>query len=226
MKSRPHDRNKIVTISVIFGLLVLMLLASANTQNSTTARETSAESYDLYGTGQVSAEFVPENNKGPSDIYIKFDGVDGEVQNISHQGWCEVVAFNQAHIMQQTSTGPSRGSTTALFEDFRIVKTVDKASPKLAEAVCKASVYPTVKIHLTSLAFSTGRVTYLAFELKNVLITSYGISGSGQNEEVPTEEVTLSFEQIKMTYTEFDAAGKAKGNVEYTWIPGDIELVR
>ena len=217
MKSKRYNRNEIVSISALVGLLVFILYAAAGTKNSTTASETTAQSYGLYESAEPSLDFEPENNKGPSDIYIYFDGINGEVQEISHQGWCEVIAFDQAHTMNLSSMGSSRGRAVALFEDIGIIKTIDKASPKLAEAVCKGSVYPTIQIHMTTTALSTGRLTYLAFELKNVKITSYLISGAAQNEDVPTEEVTLAFEQIKMTYTEFDAVGKTKGNVEYTW---------
>ena len=45
----------------------------------------------------------------------------------------------------------------------------------------------------------------------------YNISGSGQSEDVPMEDFSLNFEEIKVTYTEADAAGKKKGSVEYSW---------
>jgi type VI protein secretion system component Hcp len=50
-----------------------------------------------------------------------------------------------------------------------------------------------------------------------VLVTSYSIGGSGQAEDVPTEEFSINFEEIKVTYTECDNTGKKKGNVEYSW---------
>ena len=62
-----------------------------------------------------------------------------------------------------------------------------------------------------------GRVTYYAYELKNVQVVSSTISGAVQSDDVPVEEITLNFEEIKVTYTENDRAGKKKGNIEYTW---------
>ncbi len=220
MNFRRYSKNEIVSISALVGLLIFAIFAAAGTRNFTSAKETETpyeQGYGLYGSAEPSIEFVPEINNGPSDIYIKFAGVDGEVEDADHKDWCEVIAFDQAHMLQLTDTGPTRGRAAPLFDDIRIVKTIDKASPKLAEAVCTANIYPTVEIHVTASVFGTSRVTYLAYELKNVLITSYVISGAAQSENVPCEEVTLSFEQIKMTYTEFDAVGKAKGNIEYTW---------
>lgn len=63
-----------------------------------------------------------------------------------------------------------------------------------------------------------GQIAYLKYELTNVIVTSYNISGSGQSESVPTESLSLNFEEIKVTYTEQDkATGQSKGNVEYAW---------
>ena len=70
---------------------------------------------------------------------------------------------------------------------------------------------------MTASTTDEGRVTYYAYELKNVMVTSYNIGGDGQSESVPTENFSLNFEEIKVTYTECDRAGKKKGNVEYSW---------
>lgn len=103
------------------------------------------------------------------------------------------------------------------MDDINIVKELDKASPKLAESMCNGKVFPKVEIHVTASYTDAGRVTYYAYELKNVKVSNYNIGGSGQSEDVPTEQMSLNFEEIKVTYTENDAAGKKKGNVEYTW---------
>ncbi len=220
MKKRRYSINEIVSISALVGLFLFMLFAAVGTKSSTTASEAIAPTervYDMVDFVEASVEFVPETNKGPSDIYIKFEGLDGEVLDENHRHWCEVISLDQTHSMSISSSGLLRQKVSPIFEDIRIVKTIDKISPKLAEAVCKGTVYPTVEIHVTAQAFGTSRVTYLAYELKNVLVTSYVVGVASQSDDVPGEEVTLNFEQIKMTYTEFDSTGKTKGNIEYTW---------
>jgi type VI secretion system secreted protein Hcp len=177
-----------------------------------------------------------------SSAYIKFDGVDGEAMSKGHDGWSEIVSFNQQ------ITSPSSGATDisrrrgdVILEDIIIVKAIDKASPKLAEAICKGKVYTTVEIHLTGpSAGSTCEGIFYAYELKNVMITSYRVTGSNplayaliapapdsilpysgpfivQAVDVPMEEISLNFEEIKVTYTECDTTGKSKGNIEYSW---------
>lgn len=150
--------------------------------------------------------------------YIKFDGIDGEVTDKDHKAWTDLSSFNQA-ITQPGggATGATRRRGDVILDDIVCSKELDKSSPKLAESVCKGKVFPKVEIHLTASYTDAGRVTYYAYELKNVLITSYNIHGSGQAEDVPQEDFSLNFEEIKVTYTETDSKGKSKGNVEYSW---------
>jgi type VI secretion system secreted protein Hcp len=150
--------------------------------------------------------------------YIQFEGIGGEALDKDHKGWSDIISFNQGvHQPGGGSTGPTRRRGDVILDDVSVVKELDKASPKLAEAVCKGKVFPTIKIHLTASYTDAGRQTYYAYELKNGLITSYNIGGSGQSDDVPTEELSINFEEIKVTYTECDSKGKKKGNVEYSW---------
>ena len=149
--------------------------------------------------------------------YIKFDGVDGEAQDKDHKGWSDLASFSQPIHKPGAGTGPTRRRGDVGLEDIVVVKEIDKSTPKLGEALCKGKVFPKVEIHLTASYTDAGRQTYFAYELKNVQISSYTISGSGQSEDVPVEEVSFNFEEIKVTYTECDAKGKKKGNVEYQW---------
>jgi type VI protein secretion system component Hcp len=87
-----------------------------------------------------------------------------------------------------SSTIETTGKTT--LEDIVVVKELDKSSPKLAESILMGKIFPKVEIHLTT----SERVTYYAYELKNVMITSYSINGS--ENQIPTEEISLSFEKV------------------------------
>lgn len=150
--------------------------------------------------------------------YIKFDGVDGEAQDKDHKNWSDLLSFSQAVTQPGGgSTGPTRRRADVIMDDLQCVKELDKSSPKIAESVCKGKIYPKVEIHMTASTTDAGRVTYYAYELKNVMVTSYNIGGDGQSETVPTETFSLNFEEIRATYTETDRAGKTKGNVEYSW---------
>jgi len=150
--------------------------------------------------------------------YIKFDGVDGEVKAKHHKNWSRLVSFGQGlHQPGGAATGPTRRRGDVILDDIAVTKELDKASLKIAEAVCRGNIFPKVELHLTASYPDAGRITYYAYELKNVLVTSYSINGSGQSEDVPVEEFALNFEEIKVTYTETNSRGEKKGNVEYSW---------
>jgi len=150
--------------------------------------------------------------------FIKFDGVDGEAKDQDHQNWSDLDAFSQGMEVRhrgKTPIGVRRSNVVP--EDIFCSKELDKSSPKLAEAVLKLRVFPKVDIHVTASFSDAGPAVYYAYELKNVLVTSYNISGSGDGSELPIEELALSFAEIKVTYTERDNAGATLGNVEYSW---------
>lgn len=148
--------------------------------------------------------------------YIKFDGIDGEFQDKDHKNWSVLESFSQSlHKTGGGKTGSTRRGGDVQFEDIHVGKEVDKSSPKLAEAVAKGKVFSKVEIHVTASYTDSGRITYYAYELKNVQVSSYQVGGNGDSR--PSEQMSLNFEEIKVTYTECDNAGKKKGNVEYTW---------
>lgn len=152
--------------------------------------------------------------------FIKFDGVDGESLDQAHKGWSDMASFSQLIHKSGAGTGAARRRGDVVLEDIVCVKKIDKASTKLAESVCKGKVYPKVEIHVTASYTDAGKVTFYAYELKNVQITGYNISGDtspNSDGSPPLENLQLNFEEIKVTYTECDSAGKKKGNAEYTW---------
>jgi type VI secretion system secreted protein Hcp len=145
---------------------------------------------------------------GGVHIVMQVDGIDGESKDIDHKGWIDLLAFSQA---MQTVDLPGR-NPTAVLEDILVTKEIDKSSTRIADKVVNMATIPTVKIHLSQ-SFGGTREVFYAYELKNVKVTSYSIGGYG----LPIEQITLSFEELKATYTERDAQGKTKGNAEYSW---------
>jgi type VI secretion system secreted protein Hcp len=143
--------------------------------------------------------------------YIKFDGVDGESKDANHDKWIDITSFQQTITRAQGAV-----RATPVFEDIQVVKEVDKSSPKLAESLAREQMFPSVIIHFTKSIGGVEEQTYYTYELKNVMITSYSIGGTADT--LPREEISLNFEEIKATYTEYDdKSGQKKGNVEYSW---------
>ena len=158
--------------------------------------------------------------------FVKYEGVNGESQDKDHKDWSDLSEFGFNDLTKIT-----------------VSKEIDKSTPKLTEAVCKGRSsspgspltcdtsgstdgrtdpqidppFETVTIDICRTTHGKELQCYLQFELEKVRITSYSISGSTEGDQVPTENFSLNFEEIKVTYTEFDEKGKKKGNVEYSW---------
>jgi type VI secretion system secreted protein Hcp len=147
-------------------------------------------------------------------LFIKFDGIDGEAKDKDHKGWSDLQSFSWGiHKAGGGATGQTRRRGVATVEDVCCTKEYEKSSPKIAEAVCTGKIFPKVEIHNTA-TYGDSRATYLKYELKNVMVSSYQTSGAGGGDAVPLESLSLNFEEVKQTYVEYDAKGKKLGNVE------------
>jgi len=153
--------------------------------------------------------------------YIKFDGVDGESSNKDYDKWIVIESFGHSIHQSDIGIGATKKAGEVILDDIVLTKYVDKSSPKLMEAMTKGTKFPNVVMEITKNIGGNGtgeeNKTYLKYELKNVLITSYSISGSNlPQDDIPTEEITFNYEKIKTTYTEYDKnTGRIKGMVEF-----------
>jgi type VI secretion system secreted protein Hcp len=146
--------------------------------------------------------------------FAKFDGIKGESTDKDHGKWVDITSFEQGASIPTSSVSTGRARAAAQFADIKIKKGLDAASPKLAEALARGTVIKSVKLHLTSTTASS-RATYYQVELKNVRISSYQLGGAVNG--IPIEELTLNFEEIKVTYTKIDSRGKKSGSISYSW---------
>ena len=147
--------------------------------------------------------------------FAKYEGVDGESKDANHDKWIDILSLDWgAHKPGGGSTGQSRRRGAAVVEDLTLTIEYEKSSPKLQEKCLKGEVIPKLEIEQTA-TYGGARATYLKYELKNVLVTSFQTNASGNDEAgPPTVVIGNNFEEIKVTYTEFDDEGSSKGNVE------------
>ena len=121
--------------------------------------------------------------------FIKFDGIDGESVDKDHKSWSDLLSISE--LLSTNSGSQSVRSSFEILDEIVIVKNVDKSSPKLSEAIAMGKVFPSVLIDLCP---NPNTDCSLSYELTNVMITSYSISGSA--EDVPVEDISLNFEKI------------------------------
>ena len=148
-------------------------------------------------------------------VFAKYDGFDGESKDENHDKWIDVLSIDWGvHKPGGGATGQSRRRGAAVVEDMTLTVEYEKSAPKLQEKCLKGEVIPKLEIEQTA-TYGGSRATYLRYELKNVMITSYQTNASGNDEAgPPTVVVGNNFEEIKVTYTEYDDTGSSAGNVE------------
>lgn len=148
-------------------------------------------------------------------IFVKFGDIVGESMEKNHKGWCEAIDYQ--HYQDFTADSQeNKGKHAVELQPFVVRKHMDKATPKLNEALLKGIFLPTVIIQLVR----KGEINqpFMEYQLKNVRIISVYISGvASAGEFLPMEEVRLSCQEIKWSYTQFDRMGKTKGKIEATW---------
>jgi len=159
-------------------------------------------------------------------VFAKYDGIDGESESSdgNHDKWIDVLSIDWGmHKDKAKKKKPAKN----VIDNFQMTMEYEKSSPKLLEAALTGKVIPKLEIQLTKIGCidpprsdtctSMEQVTYLKYELINVRVTSYDINVSGGADEItlpPTVVLSNNFEEIKVTYTEYDDEGKNKGNVE------------
>lgn len=154
------------------------------------------------------------------DAFLKIATIPGESSDDRHKDWIEVLSFH--HSMQQpvtgsVSSGGARSAERVNHGDLSIVKSLDKATPKLALACSKGEHISEVTLVLCR---ATGdKQKYMEYKLHEVLITGVRPGGNARGvETLPVEEVSFSYAKIEWTYTETDhGTGKAKGDIKAHW---------
>jgi type VI secretion system secreted protein Hcp len=154
------------------------------------------------------------------DCFLKIATIPGESTDDKHKDWIEVLSFN--HGVSQPTSGAvstSGGRTSARCDHtaFTIVKSLDKATPKLALSCCNGE-------HITEITVEMCRAggdkqKYMSAKMSDVIVSSAGISGDSEDKDsLPQETVAFSYGKIEWVYTELDhKTGKPKGDVKASW---------
>lgn len=144
--------------------------------------------------------------------YAKFDGIDGESTDKDHKDWIDILAFNKSiTVPPSSSTRPGAPQAS----DLSLSKYIDKASPQLALYCCTGQHIPEVTLELVS--DNQQRLPYYRIKMKRVFVSSYSVGGDQNQSPLPTEEITLNFEEIEWTYIEYDGQGRVVAEHTTSW---------
>jgi len=150
------------------------------------------------------------------DMFIKIGDIKGESKDHAHKGEIDVLAWSWG--MSQTGsmhTGGGAGSGKVNVQDLSFTKYIDKSSPNIMKMCCNGKHYK--EAVLTVRKAGEKPVEYVIITMTGVLITSVSTGGSGGEDRL-TENVTLNFGKVKMSYQpQKDDGSMDGGAVDMAW---------
>ncbi len=135
------------------------------------------------------------------DYFLKLEGVEGETTDEKHKGEIEVESWSWGQTQSGTAGhGGGGGAGKVQPQDFHFVKKVDKGSPPLMIGCATGQHYKTAV--LTGRKAGGGQQEYLKITMEEVLISSYQIGASAHSDVVPTDQISLNFAKLEISYKE------------------------
>lgn len=153
----------------------------------------------------------------PFDAFLKIEGIDGESTDDKHKSWIEVLSYSWGVSQMGARSASGTGGAAAAradFQDFSVVKILDKASPVLALACSEGRHVKEVKVELCRAGGD--KMPYMEYKMSDAILSSVSVGGGGGGE--PTESLTFNYGKIEWTYTQQKRAdGTPGGKVPGGW---------
>jgi type VI secretion system secreted protein Hcp len=140
-------------------------------------------------------------------IYMKFEGIDGDVTATGHVKWIELNSMQWGvgrGIASATGQAAEREASAPSISEVTITKMMDKTTPLLfTESLIGDG--KKVEIHLVK----TGKDkldVFMEYVLTDTMISGYSVSSGG---DTPSESLSLNFTKVELKYHPHDNKGKA-----------------
>jgi len=141
-----------------------------------------------------------------ASAFMKLGDIKGEATDKGHKDEIDVLSWSWG--MSQSSSGTGGGGSGRVnVQDMSVTKYVDSSSTEIYRTLVTGQHLGDVTIAVSSKKYS-GSEPYLIYKLKDVIITSVSTGGSGGEDRL-TENVTLNFEEVQVTYQAFDDKKKS-----------------
>jgi len=143
------------------------------------------------------------------DMFIKFDGIDGESVDAKHAKEIDVLAWSWGMSQSgttHTSTGGGAGKVNV--QDLSLTKYIDKSTTVLLQHCATGKHIP--KAVLTVRKAGDKPLEYLVITLKDLLVSSVQTGGSGGEDRL-SENITINFASYEVAYQQQSKTGGAEG---------------
>lgn len=147
------------------------------------------------------------------DLFLKLDGIEGEVQDVKHKGELRIEGFSGAVNHAITgAAGQDAGLST--WHDANFTMWMDKAYPKLFQA-CTIGAH-IAKAVLTFRKAGKDQQEFLILTFTDVLVSGCEVQG-GRGGIVPTVNFSFNFTKIEEAYNMQKQDGSLSGAIKYSY---------
>lgn len=149
------------------------------------------------------------------DMFLKLGDIPGESKDKTHKDEIDVLAWSWgASNSGSFHTGGGGGAGKVNVQDLSFTKYIDLSSTEIFLACCNGKHFPEATLVVRKAGETP--LEYLTIEMADVLITSYSTGGSGGEDRL-TENVTLNFAKVKVTYKEQAPKGAQAKAPSVSW---------
>ena len=134
-------------------------------------------------------------------IYMKIDGIDGNVSAKGHEKWIEISSAQFGlgrSIPMAVGTVSNREASHPSFSEVTMTKAMDDASPYLFQEACTGTA-KNVLVHVTKTG-ANALDNIVEYTLEKSMLSSYSISTDGDK---PIETISCSYTKIEMKYIQW-----------------------
>ena len=146
--------------------------------------------------------------------FLKIDGIAGESTDAAHKGEVDVVSWSWG---VSRSAGPGSGggggAGKAAFDDLHFVSRIGAASPPLLLACATGSHIKEATLSGARGAGKSKSVDFLKYQLSDVTVTN--VQQFDDESQVPTEQFSLNYSKIEVTYRPQTTSGKVGSPVRF-----------
>jgi type VI secretion system secreted protein Hcp len=162
----------------------------------------------------------------PFDAFLKIDNVKGESADAKHKGEIDILNFRWS-LTNAVTIGSATGGAGAgkvKFNEFKIIKQTDAATPALFKACASGQHFQTVT--LVTRKAGGKQLEYLTIKFSTVFVVSIKSRGprspllsaadtlqdaTQSDDQLPTEEITFVYGTLQVQYQPQGPDGGAQG---------------
>jgi type VI secretion system secreted protein Hcp len=154
-----------------------------------------------------------------TDYHLFIDGIPGESTDAHHTNEIDVVSFSWSESLATGGHSGGGGGShlgKVAMGDLTVTAPTSKATPKLLVACASARHFPQARLSCANVGQHPA--DFLVITLKAVLVSALSVAGSsGTASNRPLDEISLSFDEIEISYRQQNPNGTLGSPITGAW---------